>query len=82
MINMNQGGMRNMNNLYQRLKPEYKAKLDDQAIQYPNAIKAAVNELKQEQSVLDLRYGTAMSLQMYLKLKSADITEILNLFEP
>lgn len=71
-----------MSNLYTRLKPEYKAKLEEQAIQYPAAIQAAINELKQEQSVLDLRYGTAMSLQMYLGLKSADITQILNLFEP
>jgi len=79
---MSQGGMRNVSNLYERLKPEYKAQLLAQFDSYPNAIKAAVVELKKETSILDLRYGTAVSLQMYLNLKSADITEILNLFEP
>jgi len=70
-----------MRNLLQRLKPEHKAKLDEQFMSYPNAIRAAVEELKKETSILDLRYGTAVTLQMYLNLKSADITEILNLFE-
>jgi len=70
-----------MKTLYERLKPEHKAKLDDQFDNYPNAIRATVVELKKENSVLDLRYGTVMSLQMYLNLKSADISNILDLFE-
>lgn len=70
-----------MRTLYERLKPEHKAKLDEQSVQYPNAVKSAVKELVSENSILDLRFGTVQVLAMYLDLMSADITQILNLFE-
>jgi hypothetical protein len=74
------GGMKKMSNLFDRLKPEYKALLQDQAEFYPNAIPAIIEELKQESSILDLRYGTVRSLALYLNLKNSGITEIVNLF--
>lgn len=70
-----------MKTLFERLKPEYKAKLNDLLDCYPNVIKAVIDELHKEYSILDIRYGTAMSLQMYLNLESAGLTETLNLFE-
>jgi hypothetical protein len=70
-----------MNNLYTRLKPEYKAKLEQESKDHPNAVKSAVKELVLENSILDLRFGTVQVLAMYLNLKSADISTILNLFE-
>ena len=70
-----------MKNLFERLKPEHKAKLDIQAIDYPNAVKSAIKELTSEYSILDLRFGTVQSLAMYLNLKNANIDTILNLFE-
>jgi len=70
-----------MKTLYERLKPEHKAKLSGQFDSYPNAINSALVELHKEYSILDLRFGTVQSLAMYLDLMSADISTILNLFE-
>jgi hypothetical protein len=75
-----EGGTKKMNNLFDRLKPEYKVLLQDQAEFYPNAIPAIIDELKKEISILDLRYGTVGSLALYLNLKNSGITEIVNLF--
>jgi hypothetical protein len=75
-----EGGMKKMNNLFDRLKPEYKALLEDQAEFYPTAIPEIIDELKKESSILDLRYGTVGSLALYLNLKNSGFTEIVNLF--
>jgi hypothetical protein len=75
-----EGGMKKMSNLFDRLKPEYKVLLQDQAEFYPNAIPSIIEELKKEKSILDLRYGTVGSLALYLNLKNSGITEIVNLF--
>lgn len=74
-------GMQNMSSLYDRLKPEYKAKLQLSAIEFPNTIQGLINELTENNSILYLRYGTVCTISMYLDLKFFDITEILNLFE-
>ena len=70
-----------MKTLYERLKPEHKAKLDNASKVYPNAVKLALSELTREHSILDLRFGTVQVIAMYLDLKSADISQILDLFE-
>jgi len=70
-----------MKTLYERLKPEHKAKLDNASKVYPNAVKLALKELTSEHSILDLRFGTVQVIAMYLDLKSADISNILDLFE-
>lgn len=70
-----------MKTLFERLKPEHKAKLDIEAEKYPHAVKATIKEMNDNNSILDLKYNTILSLSMYLHLKNYDITEILNLFE-
>jgi hypothetical protein len=75
-----EGGMKKMNNLFDRLKPEYKTLLQDQAEFYPNAIPLIIDELIKEKSILDLRYGTVGLLALYLNVKNLGITEIVNLF--
>jgi hypothetical protein len=72
--------MKKMNNLFDRLKPEYKTLLQDQAEFYPNAIPLIIDELIKEKSILDLRYGTVGLLALYLNVKNLGITEIVNLF--
>jgi hypothetical protein len=70
-----------MKTLFERLKPEHKAKLETESKDFPNAIKYAAKELTENTSILDLRFGTVQFLAMYLNLKSANIDTILNLFE-
>ena len=69
-----------MSNLYERLKPEYKAILDQQFKLYPNAIKAAVEELKNTHYVMDLKYGTVVSLSNFLGLRDYNFVTISDLF--
>jgi hypothetical protein len=75
------GGMKNMNSLLERLKPEYKAKLDEQAKAYPSAVASFIQELKDESFVMDLKYGTAVSLTNFLNLPDYNFVTISNLFE-
>lgn len=71
-----------MNNLYQRLKPEVLAKMQEEGKQYPYAIKALIEELQNSNSVLDLTYGSVISMTNFLDLPNYEISSILNLFEP
>ena len=75
------GGMKKMNSLFDRLKPEYKAKLDEQAKEFPNAVAAFFEELKSESFVMDIKYGTAVSLTNFLNLPDYNFVTISNLFE-
>jgi hypothetical protein len=70
-----------MKTLFQRLKPEYEAKLDEQFKLYPNAIKALFEEFENAYYVMDLKYGTAVSLSNFLQLPTYDFVTISNLFE-
>jgi hypothetical protein len=70
-----------MKNLLERLKPEHKAKLKDQGKEYPHAIKAFFEELKNESFVMDITFGTAVSLSNFLELPNYDFVTISNLFE-
>jgi hypothetical protein len=70
-----------MKNLFERLRPEYKAKLDEQAKEFPNAVAAFFEELKSESFVMDINYGTAVSLSNFLELPNYDFVTISNLFE-
>lgn len=69
-----------MSNLYTRLKPEYKAKLDEQATQYPNVMQSLFNELENTEYVMDLKYGTAVSLSNFLGLRDYNFVTISDLF--
>ena len=75
------GGMKNMNSLFDRLKPEVFAKLQKQGEEYPFAVASFIQELKDENFVMDIKYGTAVSLTNFLKLPNYDFVTISNLFE-
>ena len=75
------GGMKNMNNLYERLKPEVFAKLQEQGEEYPFAVASFMEEFRNANFVMDLKYGTAVSLSNFLRLKNYDFVSISNLFE-
>lgn len=57
------------NNLYNRLKPEYDAKLDAEATVYPNGVAHLRRALKDHDNFLELPYGTVISLSAYLGIK-------------
>jgi len=81
MINMSQGGTRNVSSLTERLKPWAAAKLKQESKQFPHAIGAIMDELNIYVSVIDLRYGTVISLSNFLDLNNYTITELSTLFE-
>ena len=55
-------------NLYKRLKPQYKQKLDSANIDYPNTIEYIMNELENTYFVSDMKYGVVGDLQCMLKI--------------
>jgi hypothetical protein len=75
------GGTKNMNNLYERLKPEHKATLESQANLYPSSIKHIYMELKGSYSFIELKYGIVIALSNFCNLPNYQITTIDNLFE-
>jgi hypothetical protein len=75
------GGMKNMNNLFDRLKPEHKATLERQADLYPSSIKHIIQELNSSYSFIDLKYGSVVALSNFCNLHNYDISTINNLFE-
>ena len=75
------GGMKNMNSLFDRLKPEHKATLERQADLYPSSIKHIYMELKGSYSFIDLKYGSVIALSNFCNLHNYDISTINNLFE-
>jgi hypothetical protein len=75
------GGMKNMNSLFDRLKPEHKATLEKQADLYPSSIKHIYMELKGSYSFIDLKYGSVIALSSFCSLPNYEILTINNLFE-
>lgn len=70
-----------MKNLFERLKPEALAILQQEGEKYPNAIKSLIQELKINRYIIDLSYGTVISMSNFLNLDNYRLTEILNQFE-
>jgi hypothetical protein len=70
-----------MESLTKRLKPEAAAKLQEASKQFPYAISAIMDELNIYVSILDLKYGTAISLSNFLDLQGYDIIILTNQFE-
>lgn len=70
-----------MKTLYERLKPEHKAKLADEATRWPLITDSIVKELKIKRDILDLSYGHVCCLSSSLNLKNSNIDTIINLFE-
>jgi hypothetical protein len=71
-----------MKTLLERLKPELLAKMEDEGKAYPFAVKALLAELKNNTYVMDMTYGSVISMSNFLGLRDYSITEILNLFDP
>ena len=70
-----------MESLTKRLKPEAAAKLQEASKQVPYAIGAIMDELNIYVSIIDLKYGTVISLSNFLNLRGYDIVELSNQFE-
>lgn len=70
-----------MKTLFERLKPETLAILQSEADKYPNSVKSLIQELKCNCYVIDLSYGTVISLSNFCNLRYYNLTRILNLFE-
>ena len=52
--------------LTERLKPEHKAKLENQNFHYPLVVEEVTQELETKTKVSDLSYGVVMSLHTLL----------------
>jgi len=70
-----------MKTLFDRLKPEVFAKLQGQGEEYPFAVASFMEEFRNAKFVMDLKYGTAVSLSTFLRLKGYDFVSISNLFD-
>ena len=58
-----------MKTLYDRLKPEYKNLLDQEAKKYPFLSNSLITNLKEMEFYVDLRYGDVCILINHLNLK-------------
>lgn len=54
-----------MKNLLERLKPEIKAVLDEEAVNYPNIAAEMRTHLTKTEYISDLRYHNAILLESY-----------------
>lgn len=70
-----------MKTLYERLKPEHKAKLADEATRWPAIIKSVIDELEANYILLNISYGCVCCLANSLNLPDSNITTIVDLFE-
>ena len=70
-----------MKTLYDKLTHEAHTKLHAETEKFPFAIKAIIQELNSTGNVMDLTYGTVISLSNFLNLKGYDIVELLTQFE-
>jgi len=50
-------------NLYERMKPSIREKLDDSQQEYPNTYKVLIGELKKTDFFTELKYGDVIMLQ-------------------
>jgi len=57
-----------MRNLFERLKPEYLKMIEDEEINFPFSAKHLQDKLKSTNHLIDLEYGTVISLLTFLGL--------------
>ena len=69
-----------MKRLYDRLKPEYKTLLDQEAKKYPFLSNSLMTSLKEVEFYVDLRYGDVCILINHLNLKDYSPLTVDNLF--
>lgn len=70
-----------MKTLYDRLKPEYKTLLDQEAEKFPFSTNLLMSNLKTMHFYVDLRYGDVCILINHLNLKEYNPLTIDNLFQ-
>lgn len=70
-----------LKNLYERLKPEIKTKLELEAKLYPSMIETLFNNLKKLYFTTDITYSSAITFSCCLLLGTTDFQTIDNLFE-
>ena len=70
-----------MRTLFERLKPEYKAMLENQSNTYKHSIGLLTDSMKSKVIISDLTYGEIGVLVNHQNLKSYDILIIYDLFE-
>ena len=69
-----------MKNLLERMKPEPLAKLNEEVEKYPNTYRHIVNDLKENEFVIDLKFNTVWHLSNDCIAKSLTLTNITELF--
>jgi len=70
-----------MENLFERLKPEYKTSLEQKFTSYPYTKQMIENELRSKKHVIDLDFGTVNTLSEVLEMKKIDFLDIYEMFE-
>jgi hypothetical protein len=69
-----------MNNLLERMKPEPLAKLNSEKEKYASTFEAVEHDLKYNEFVSDLRFGTIVELRMHGLVDEITYTTIRELF--
>ena len=69
-----------MKNLLERMKPEPLAKLNSEKEKYAGTFETVENDLKTNEFVSDLRFGTIAEILMHGLVKEITYTTIRNLF--
>jgi len=69
-----------MKTLFEKFKPEFLEKLNEEAVLYPSVTERTIKELKENVSFLHLTVNTAQNLCMLDKNKNLGIIELSNLF--
>lgn len=67
-------------NLFERLTPEAKQKIENLEEFFPSIYQMVTQDLKENQTYLNLKYHTIINLYTYNVVKGQDILEINKLF--
>jgi len=60
--------------LYDRLRPEYKEKLELECEKYPTSIENLYQDLRDVEYVINMRYGTFLNLFNHLDIVFPDVS--------
>lgn len=69
-----------MKNLLERMKPEPLAKMKEEILKYPNTFEFVEEDLRNNHSILNLKFNTIWNLHHYGIAKSQLLTDITILF--
>ena len=60
--------------LYDRLRPEYREKLDTDYEKYPSAIENLYQDLRELEYIINMRFNTFTTLFFYLDIRYPDVS--------